>query len=183
MLREVLLYRIAELSEVACEQYEKTRCVSAFIFTRSSLETSAMLYWLWLRIQESIRKDSLEGFRDEVKQMLYGTKGGYGPFKLESLQVLNLIDKMNRKFKGIRDGYDSLSEYVHPNFSGTLNSYAIPIKGSPCVEFRKVADEGRLIIGLPLLCIAQASFYFYYTAIGKALPSFAAICEKSSRRD
>lgn len=47
-LREPLLYRIVELGKATCRLYEDNMLVSAFTLTRSTLETSAMLYWLHL---------------------------------------------------------------------------------------------------------------------------------------
>jgi len=79
---------------------------------------------------------------------------------------------MDKKFKGIRARYDSLSEFVHPNFSGTLSAYGKVNKETLCLELGNDAGGISPLEGLPLLNAALASFKFYYDEIGKAMSRF-----------
>ena len=68
-LREALIHRIAELSEVAVELFESEKLVSAIIMTRSVYETTSVLYWLYKSLEKVYIKKEL-GNMDNLKPEL-----------------------------------------------------------------------------------------------------------------
>lgn len=53
-LREPLLYRMVELANVTCRLYQNNEIASAYTLTRSTLEASAILYWLHMKIHKTV---------------------------------------------------------------------------------------------------------------------------------
>lgn len=60
--REVLIHRVSDLADVAIELYESNRLVPAFVITRSVIETTAVVYWLYQKSQEFIEKKDENAF-------------------------------------------------------------------------------------------------------------------------
>ena len=142
--RESVLYRFVELAEATFVLLDAGNYLGAVITVRSLEETSSVIWYLNDLCEEVIDNRELIRFTEQWKRLALGWKG-QNEFP-EALQILNLIDKANKKLPGYRGHYDRLSEYLHPNWKGTMGLFAktggIKLK----VEF------GRYIRGkMPLL--------------------------------
>jgi hypothetical protein len=64
LLRELLAYRLAELSTSACELFRDGRTIAATILTRAALEAVAWLFVLDKRVGKCLAKKALGNFPD-----------------------------------------------------------------------------------------------------------------------
>ena len=110
--REVLIHRVSDLADVAVELYEANYLVPAFIVTRSVVETSAVIYWLYQKSSEFIEKRDEEAFDEFIMKGMLGSKDG--TTKYESYNVLTAVDRLDKEFPGLRDMYNTLCELTHP---------------------------------------------------------------------
>jgi hypothetical protein len=120
---------------------------------RSLIETAAIARHLTDLIKDAIETRDGGALDNAVKSVLFAAR-----HKLfENLEdaskarsILTYIDRMDRSVfhdnKGrLRDSYDYLSEFVHPNHLGILGLYADPDNSSLRIEFGKVARRKKEI--------------------------------------
>lgn len=96
------------------------------------------------------------------------------------LNVLTFVDTLNKDLDVFKQNYESLCEYSHPNWAGTLFLYSKPDTDKIWTDFGKdVRDsESVFIIGLVNLNVSLSIFEHSYSLIGEMLPDFINICEK-----
>ena len=179
-LREVLFYRITELGEVAIELFERKKVVSAFIMTRSVMETAGMLCLLCKKIEKVVDDRNVGGIDDFLMKALFGAKDGKGP--TEALNILTAINHTNNKVDNFRDVYDSLSEFAHPNWSGVSGAYSKIDKENIWVDLGAEVKEIPLCIGLSPLVGTLEFFTVVYNNMADYLPNFVEICDEDIER-
>ncbi|MGI4789549.1 MAG: hypothetical protein ACRYFS_11940 [Janthinobacterium lividum] len=175
-IRELLLHRGSELASIACELYERQSGVSAYILTRSFLETTAILYWLYQRVEE-VTKTGIVGEIDEfLVKMLMGTRNPDLP--VISYNILTAVDRVARTFTPFREMYDDLSEYVHPNWYGTQAAYGKLDAENEWLDLGAGVSDWPTEIGLGYLLSSLQIFELYYNSLADLFPIFAEICDK-----
>lgn len=180
-LREVLVYRITELGEVAIDLFEKKKFVSAFIIVRSIQETLAMLFSLYDQIKKAVDSEDANKLSAFLKKALFGS--GRGDSNSEEVlpkahQILNAIDLIDKSLDGFRSNYDSLSNYVHPNWSGCLGAYSKYDKENFWLDLGTEVREVPISIGLFPFVDALQIFGRYYEKIGDLITPLYEICER-----
>src|SRR6266852_881607 len=124
--REALIWRMAELNRSAFENFEKDRLISAIVLTRAATETFAVLWYLWHKITAAVESNNVGDIDTDLMSLISGTKILDDPIFPKAIQILTVIDKVDKKekFEGaFRHQYDVLCEYTHPNAAGTTGSY------------------------------------------------------------
>lgn len=179
-LREALIHRIAELSEVAVELFESEKLVSAIIMTRAVYETTSVLYWLYKRLKQVCATKELGNIDEFFMKYLFGSKNGEGP--LESYNILTAIDHTDKDFKGYRNAYDSLSEFAHPNWSGLSGAYSKLNRKKIYLELGKDAGNVPLSVALPLLVGALTLFIYCYNEMETYLLEFNKFCDRKHQK-
>jgi hypothetical protein len=58
----------------------------------------------------------------QLRDMLLGWKND--PDFPQPLNILTALDHMDKQFPGVRDRYNELSEYTHPNWCGVFGLFA-----------------------------------------------------------
>jgi hypothetical protein len=165
--REVLIHRISDIADVAVELYESNRLVPAFIATRALVETTAMLYWLHQKPSEFLEKPDEDAYDKFLMKGMLGSKDR--TTKAESYNVLTAVDRLDKKFKGLRQMYDTLCEFTHPNWSGVMGSYSRIDKDTYILYLGKEQAHPPLAFGLGPLIGALAIFHDYYNALADVL--------------
>jgi hypothetical protein len=84
-----------------------------------------MVLWDW-SLRESI----------SVKSGL-GSPSSEDGFGHRARNVLTYIDKLDKRMDGVRDTYEFMSEWCHPNGSGHLFTYGEINKSTGTLHFRK----------------------------------------------
>lgn len=174
-LRETLLYRVTELGEAACILYEHKKIVSAFIMTRSVMETLAMLYWLYTKIDGVVRSNELGDIDSFLMRAGFGWRDESMP--AQAFNILKAIDEMDKQFPKYRALYESLSEFAHPNWSSVHGAYAKTDKQHYVENLGPEFSELPLALGLMSLPTSLEGFKFYYNQLSDLFPSFIAICD------
>ena len=167
--REVLIHRLSDLADVAIELYETNRLIPAFIVTRSIVETTAVTYWLYQKSYEFIEKHNDEAFNEFLMKGMLGSKDGTTNY--ESYNVLTAIDRLDKEFPGLRDMYNSLCEFTHPNWSGVMGSYSRTEKEKYLLHLGKEHRPPPLAFGLGPLIGALVMFQHYYDTLATVLAS------------
>jgi hypothetical protein len=126
VLRECIFKKIEELAESIHEMCSKNRLVSAMSLQRALMETQA-LFWVFLKkIEEAIKTNKLDDFKNFLTKALSGARSDVATKKFgrpQSNNALTYIDQVNKIIPGYRECYDLLSEFVHPNSAGVRNVY------------------------------------------------------------
>ena len=161
--REVLIHRISDVADVAVDLYQNNKLVPAFIATRALVETTAMLYWLHQKSCDFLEKPDDDSYDEFLMKGMLGSKDG--TTKLQSYNVLTAVDRLDKEFKGLRQMYDTLCEFTHPNWSGVMGSYSRSDKKKYILYLGKEHANPPLAFGLGPLIASLAIFQDYYNAL------------------
>jgi hypothetical protein len=178
-IRDLLYHRFAELTDVAVRLYESNKVVSASILTRASLETFALLYYLYKKMQDVVETNVVGEIDDILMKILFGCKDGSLP--IESVNILTAIDHFDKQFgpnkKLLRHFYDMLSESSHPNWFGTGGAYGILDQQNRRYILGTTNHSASTLCVLALLTTLEG-FHLYYLKIGEVSEAFIAICDR-----
>lgn len=134
------------------------------ILARSLMETVALTEFLrneLLRLREPMNVAAVDAIDEVCRQQLFSTKddkaivGGFGHM---ARSVLTYIDKFDKKIPSIREAYDFLSEWAHPNGAGHLQTYGAINKQTGWVTFHESAPQVRGIQGHVTACFRLIEF-------------------------
>ncbi|MFZ5776379.1 MAG: hypothetical protein ACOY3Z_12925 [Thermodesulfobacteriota bacterium] len=167
--REVLIHRLSDLADVAVDLYEANRFIPAVIVTRSVVETTAVTYWLYQKSCEFIENHNVESFDDFLMKGMLGSKDG--TTKYEAYNVLTAVDRLDKEFPGLRNMYNTLCEFTHPNWSGVMGSYSWIEKEKYLLHLGKEHRQPPIAFGLGPLIGGLAIFQDYYNALADVLTS------------
>jgi hypothetical protein len=180
LYREVLIWRMAELSRAAFENFEKNRLIAAIVLTRASAETFAALWYLWHKITAAVESKSVGDIDTYLMKLISGVKLPDDPVFPQAVNILTIIDKVNKEAEGFRHQYDVLSEYTHPNACGTTQSYLRHNREQLTTEFGQNSrtSENTRMIGLTNLSVSLLLFELKYNCVADLLPAFITLCER-----
>ena len=161
--REVLMHRTADLADAALEQYESGRLVPAFISTRAVVETVSFVYWLHLKCNKFLKDADETDLDTFLKRGILGSREANA--KHEALNVLSAVDRLDKEFAGFRNMYNTLCEFAHPNWSGTLGAYGFVDESRHTLVLGKEHRTPPLAFGLGPLLASLVIFQDYYNAL------------------
>jgi hypothetical protein len=175
--RELLLHRIASLSESAVALYKAQEPVAAVLVTRAILETAATMHSVLATLKRGVDQGSAAGVDEELMNVLFGSRNG---MTVEvARNILGRIEKVDARYKGYRWWYDELSEVAHPNYMGLFDAFGDLDKNSATLKLGpnpSMNDYGEKI-GLPALCSALEIAIFAYDEMPQYFDGFVKICE------
>jgi hypothetical protein len=152
IIREVVARRSKELIVSAAELEISGQALAARIITRSAVETVAVLaYTNYSMDQLALGKLKFSEFSDRTQALLAGSKNHSTPY--DAVNVLKMIDRLDKDFGGIRDIYDSLSEFAHPNYDGLVHQYSSFVKPEDRIIFfpkmrAQISEEIKLVLNI-----------------------------------
>jgi hypothetical protein len=172
--REAVLYRFIELVESSYQLYKSNLLVGSVVTARAAQETLAVAWYVNSKLELLCKNKDLSHFNDIIIRLTVGwSKDEEFPEKINVITCIEAVDKaLEGKFKR---HYDMLSEYAHPNWSGTMGAFAAPNKEKLEVVFgqyirseetMKKHVESTLIICLKLLNSIEET---YQEVINEAL--------------
>jgi hypothetical protein len=174
-LRECLLYRITELGESACKTIRAGELVSGAVLIRALLEAVALIVLLDQRVRETIESGDIKKLEDLVSRASVGCRNKVTP--LEAINVRTILEHATKKYEGLGDVYDELSEIAHPNWGGLLGAY-----GTLNTEER-LYELGMSKTPLPILLIALNGalqvFQYTYNGMVPSLHKLVEVCDKA----
>ncbi|MBK5265447.1 MAG: hypothetical protein JJE34_09500 [Alphaproteobacteria bacterium] len=176
--REALIHRFSDLSTHALQAIEVRKPVSSATLTRGCMETMARLFELKGRIERFICDTDLESIDDFLMNRLFGSRSN--PSMPSATNILNCIDKIDQTIPLFRKNYDTLSEFVHPNYSGTFGTFAKIDRVNLKVKF---SDEERVDnmfkVIVPSFAGTIHGFYVVYDHIGDNIETMNGILDIS----
>lgn len=175
--REAIIHRVAELASNSLDLYEDHKFVSSCILIRSLMETTGMIFWLHKRIRKVVNDKQLGDIDNFLMRGFLGAKED-DP-KWGALNALSAVDHLNKEVPGFRDMYNGLSEFVHPNWSGTFGSFGRDDQLNFRVEFGSYINDLRWTFALSPLVRSLIHFRKNYNELAEIFPEFIRICEEN----
>jgi hypothetical protein len=179
LLQQSLLYRITALASGCAAMWNTGNVVGSILCARALLETIVLAHHVreeLLRLGPAKNADAID---DLANSHLFATRneetiaGGYGH---QARNILTYVDKFDKKVAGVRDAYDFLSEFAHPNGSGHLFTYGEINKQTGAVTFHEAAPRVLGIQGHVVTCFALIQFVeFILDAFDEIVPLLAEV--------
>lgn len=178
VLRESLIWREEELARSALTLLDSEDYVAAALVTRAVMETTAATVYLHGLVDRALKQGMDDALDAKLAGFLTGSKVWHD--LPGAINVLTMIDKVNKVIPGYRGNYEFLSEYAHPNWSGTQGAYGIIDHGTAVVSFikggRLVQQNRRTVTGM--LAGSVGLFTGYYNFLGELIEPFAKLAEE-----
>jgi hypothetical protein len=175
--RESLLWRMTELSTSAYESLEKDLLATGILLTRGAVETAAAVWYLCGKLEAARDSGSLGNVDEDLMSLLMGSRNN--PDLPKATNVLTFVDRVNKDVEGFRKQYDGLSEFAHPNWSGTTLLYSKPDPQKPGALFGANirSSEAAKQIAVVNLSVALMIFERSYDRISEVVPDVVSMCE------
>lgn len=120
--RQATLRRIVDLASGADAFFREGRLVPGNTLTRSVVETVAIHYMVWKKLQASIEGSDWSAVHALLLSAAFGRRDKMD-WKQKSIQILTAIDHLDKAFVGFRGEYDLLCEFAHPGLAGNYGAY------------------------------------------------------------
>jgi hypothetical protein len=163
-LQQSLLYRVCALANGVADAWNTNNVAAALIVGRALMETVALTESVsneLLRLRDPMDVAAADGIDELCNQQLFSTRDdekvadGHGYM---ARNILTYIDKFDKKIPSIRETYDFLSEWAHPNGSGHLFTFGEINKQTGWVTFHDSAPRVRGIQGHVIACFMLIRF-------------------------
>lgn len=123
VLRELVAWRLVDLLKQAALLAQQEMYIGSRILLRASIETLALLIYSSQKMDAVV--DTGQGFQelsDATSKLLLGSRNEMT--KHQSINILTIIEKADKKYNGIMKMYGDLSETTHPNWQGMSVTYS-----------------------------------------------------------
>jgi hypothetical protein len=114
LYHEALIWRMAEMSRGAFENFERNNLAVAILLTRAAVETSAALWYLSSKLDATLQAGTVGDIDDYLMRLMMGSRTN--PELPPAISVLTFVDCVEKDVEGFRHQYDMLSEFSHPNW-------------------------------------------------------------------
>lgn len=181
-IRELMIWRVSDLSESAIKLIDNFNIVGAIIIIRSIIESVALIFYLYKKVENSIENKTIDGVDDKLMRLLLG--GKLADSKVEAINALTLVDQLSKTAPGVREYYDDLSEFAHPNWSGSFGSYGTLNEKEMKLELGILKDLNSYPynIALKSLNASLETFSDVYNYLAELIPEFSKLCEESLKK-
>jgi hypothetical protein len=123
LLREAAFWRITDLLTQSYVLHDQGHALGARILLRSAFETLAVLIYLNQLIQQVLYANlDFHAFAEKTSVLVLGSRDGSTTH--QSLNIMTILNKCERRYPGIEGLYAALSESAHPNYEGLLAGYS-----------------------------------------------------------
>lgn len=144
LLQQSLLYRITMLAAGCADAWNAGNLVASVLSARALLETIALCEEAVAQISARADAGEVDAIDDLASRQLFSTRdegriADQAGFR--ATNVLTFIDKLDKKIAGVRESYDFLSEWCHPNGSGHLFTYGEMNRETGEVRFSEACDR------------------------------------------
>jgi len=175
--REGLIWRAEELGRTACETYALGDIVAGILLTRALTETAAALWYLKELIEDQLADGPKPDLNEKVEALLLGHK--IASDMPQAINVLTFLDRIDKTIPGVRQSYDRMSEYAHPNWAGTAFAYSKNDRELILTNFGRGVRGSDLhsLLGLDCLLGSLRIFEYAYNHIADIMPKFIEVCE------
>ncbi len=153
LLQQSILYRVLALANGCADMWNTKNVVCSILAARGLLETIAVSEYIRSVLKQYVQARDIDAINDMANKLLFATRDPNiisKKFGYEATNVLTYIDRLSEKLPGIREHYDFISEWCHPNGSGHFFTFAELNKKNGTVTFsertpRIVGIQGHVI--------------------------------------
>jgi hypothetical protein len=168
--REALIWRTEELARCACDTLERNDLAAGSLLTRGVTESAAFV-WRLKQLLEERNTHRPDDLHDRFSRMLLGWKNT--PDSLPAFNIITMIEHLDRQIPGVKAGYDQLSEFAHPNWSGVFGLFSETNWQTYTTKFARGArGTNAKEIASILLAGSLDLFERGYNSISETLPEF-----------
>jgi len=180
--RASLMWRSYELGKNAFQLLSTNNIASGVLLTRAYIETLSMSYYLHEKINNLIKNENVSEFDDVLMNILLGSRNK--TTKCISVNTLTTINRMDKVFNGFKTHYDLLSEYAHPNYSGTHGLFAKINYEEFYTDYdNNIKNDKILFVSLKTIYISIVMMIDISTEIYNLSESFIKICDKDNEEN
>jgi len=123
LLRESVAWRTQDLLEQSHTLYVASGLLGARILLRSAFETLGILVYLNQTMRDVVAGTTdFHAFSETTTRLLLGSRDK--STRYESINILTVLQKANKRYAGLEDWYAALSESAHPNYEGMVLGYS-----------------------------------------------------------
>jgi hypothetical protein len=123
MLREAAFWRLHDLMTQSYTLHQQRHGLGARILLRSGFETLATLIYLNQLIQQVLDgKLNFHTFGKKTSVLVLGSRDG--STQHQSINIMTILQKCDKRYPGIEKLYATLSESAHPNYEGMMEGYS-----------------------------------------------------------
>lgn len=122
LLREAVAWRVQDLLEQSNTLHAQKAILGARILLRSAFETLSVLIYLNQSIRSVLSgSENFHEFSERTTKLLLGSRDKSTSY--ESINILTVLRKANKRYPGLEEWYGALSESAHPNHEGMVLGY------------------------------------------------------------
>lgn len=159
LLREVSMWRMQRLGSSFVHLMDSGEVMSARIILRSAIETAAVLAYSNKKMSDLIEgKLHFSEFNEVTKCLLLGGRADGDLFEAKS--VITIVNHFAKNHDVVKQGYERLSEDVHPNACGMILSHGDYDSENQSFGFHRKIDESDAAIN-HTLSLADLTFILY----------------------
>ena len=139
-LRETVAWRFLDILEQSWFLHENGKALGARILLRSAVETIAILIYVNQLIEKVISESiTFNEFQQKMLNLLAGSRNSLSAH--QSINILTILQKCEKKYEGLLEIYEWLSESAHPNYEGMRFAYSETDKKKYITKFMIRTDE------------------------------------------
>ena len=161
VLQQALLSRVTMLAGGCAEEWNSGNIVCSMLAARALLETIVVSSFFHDEAENFVAANDIEAIEKLANEQLFSTKDerviadGFGH---KAKSILTYVDKFEKKIPGLRDHYEFISEWCHPNGSGHLFTYGEINKLNGTVCFSEATPRVKGIQGHIMACFMLVLF-------------------------
>jgi hypothetical protein len=150
LLQQSLLYRTTALASGCAASWNDRNVLCSTLAARALIETIALAYEVGFELQTVVAARDPDAINQFLNENLFSTRNqdliasGHAH---SARNVLTLIDKFSKTIPPMREHYEFLSEWCHPNASGAFFTFGELNKSTGEVKFAEVTDKMKGIQG------------------------------------
>jgi hypothetical protein len=179
VLQQALLYRVTMLARGCADAWNDNNIVCSMLAARALLETIVLCNFIRDEAEKFAAAGDIEAIEKLANEQLFSTKDGgviAGGSGHKAKSILTYVDKFEKTIPGIRDHYEFISEWCHPNSNGHLLTYSEINKQNGTVRFSEATPRVRGIQGHIMACFMLVlSMEPIMTAFDKIIPKVSEI--------
>lgn len=174
--RAGLMYRAYELASAAHECANNNQIAASITLTRALFETVSVVGYFNYKVDTFNKDKNLEVFNDTVMKIMLGSRSDNATYS--SINILTMVDRIDKIMSGYRMTYDNLSEYTHPNFAGTCGLYG-QLK-EETTSFSKLSSdvEKHKNETIDQICLALDTLKYFHIDMQDKIDDFCINTEK-----
>jgi hypothetical protein len=127
VLQQVLLHRCVALGSGCGKMWNYGNVLSSILAARALLETIALTLDFEAKLQVHVASKDFAKINELTQFHTFATRSEKMLTEMPDLKaknVLDYIDRLDKKVPGMRDHYEFLSEWCHPNSQGHFFTFA-----------------------------------------------------------